>query len=72
VIGLHVSLKHRDDRDALRLGDPDVVVDEVRMRVDHSEALHGLAAEQVGSTGGVVVEQLAEEHTCEIIKSSLE
>jgi len=72
VVGLNVRLEHRDDRYALRLRDPDVVVDEIRVRVDHREALLGLAAEQVGGTRRVVVEQLAEEHGCKIIKSSLE
>ena len=37
VVGLHVRLEHGDDRDALRLGQRDVVVDQVGVRVDDGE-----------------------------------
>ena len=32
VVCLNVCLQHRDDRHALRLRDPDVIVDEIRVR----------------------------------------
>jgi peptide deformylase len=57
-----VRLEDRDDRDALRLGQRDVFVDQVDVRVDHREPGFGLAAEEVGGTGRLVVQQLAEEH----------
>ena len=62
VVGLQVRLEHRDDRHALALGELDVRVDEVDMRIDDRERLLGLAAQQVRRAGGVVVEQLAEVH----------
>ena len=72
VVGLHVRLEHRDDRDPLRLGDAHVLVHQVGVRVDDGEPGLRLAAEHVRRTRGVVVQNLAEEHACEIIKSSLE
>ena len=62
VVGLHVGLEHGGDRRALRLGEGDVVVDQVDVGVDDRELSLALAAEQVGGAGGLVVEQLAEEH----------
>jgi hypothetical protein len=62
VVGLNVRLEHRDDRDALSLGQFHVLVDQVDVGVDDGELAPRLAAEQVGGAGGVVVEQLAEEH----------
>ena len=62
VVGLHVRLEHCDDRDALRLGQCDVVVDQIDVRIDHREPGLGLAAEEVGGAGRLVVQQLAEEH----------
>ena len=62
VVGLDVRLEHGDDRDALRLGQRDVVVDEIDVRVDDRELAVRLAAEQVGGAGGLVVEELAEVH----------
>ena len=62
MVGLHVGLEHGDDRDALRLGQGDVLVDEVDVRVDDGELPVRLAAEQVRGAGGLVVEQLPEEH----------
>ena len=41
VVGLHVRLEHRDDRHALALGERDVVVDEVGVRVDDRELRRG-------------------------------
>ena len=62
MIGLHVRVEHRDDRDALRLRQGDVVVDEINVRVDDGELATCRAAEQVGGACGFVVEQLSEEH----------
>ena len=62
VVGLHVRLEHRDDRRALRLGEREVAVDEIDVRVDHRECAVRLAAQEIRGAGGVVVEQLAEVH----------
>ena len=72
VVGLHVRLEHRDDRDPLALRDANVLVHQVGVRVHDGEPLLRLAAEHVRGTRGVVVQNLAEEHACEIIKSSIE
>ena len=58
--------KHGDDRDALRLGERDVVVDQVDVRIDDRELAAALAAEQVGGAGRLVVEQLSEEHVASV------
>ena len=60
VIGLNVRLKDGDDRDALRLGQRDVVVDEVDVGIDDGELLLRLAAEEIGGAGRLVVEELSE------------
>lgn len=62
VVSLHVRLEHGDDRHALRLGQGDVVVDQVDVRVDHRERAVALAAQQIRRTRRLVVEQLPEEH----------
>ena len=62
MVGLHVRLEDRDDRDALGLGQRDVVVDQVDVRVDDRELAVALAAEEIGGAGGLVVEELSEEH----------
>src|SRR5215210_6162681 len=62
VIGLDVRLKDGDDRDLLRLGQLDVVVDKVDMGIDDREPLLRLAAEEVGRAGRLVVEELSEVH----------
>ena len=51
----------RREVDALRLGQCDVVVDQIDVRVDDRERAVALAAEQIRGAGGFVVEQLAEE-----------
>jgi hypothetical protein len=61
VVGLDVRLQQGDDRDALSLSECDVVVDEIGVGVNDRELLLRLAAEEVGGTGGLVVQQLAEE-----------
>ena len=43
------------------LGERDVLIDQVDMRIDHGEPAAALAAEQIRRAGGFVVEQLAEE-----------
>jgi hypothetical protein len=72
VVGLHVRLEHRDDRDPLALGYANVLVHQVGVRVHDGEALLRLAAEHVRGALGVIVQNLAEEHACAIIKSSIE
>ena len=62
VVGLHMGLEDGDDRDSLRLGQRDVVVDQIDMRIDDGEPALRLTPEQVGGTGRLVIEQLAEEH----------
>ena len=62
VIGLHVRLEDGDDRSALRLGEPDVLVDEVGVGIHNSECAVGLAPEEVRGAGGLVVQQLSEVH----------
>ena len=47
---------------ALGLGEGDVLVDEIDVRVDDGERRLALAAEQVGGARGLVVQQLAEVH----------
>ena len=62
MVGLDVGLDHRDDRRALALGRGDVLVDQVDVRVDDGELAVGLAAQEVGRAGGLVVQQLSEVH----------
>src|SRR5947207_2099094 len=62
MVRLNVGLDHRDDLRALRVRGRDVVVDQVRMRVDDGELPRRLAAKQIGGAGGLVVEELAEVH----------
>jgi hypothetical protein len=62
VVRLHMRLEHRDDRHPLLLGERDVVIDEIGVRIGDGERALGLAAEQVGGAGRVVVQELAEEH----------
>ena len=62
VVGLHVRLEHGDDRHALRLGQGDVLADEVDVRVDDRERPAALAAQQIRRTRRLVVQQLPEEH----------
>jgi hypothetical protein len=62
VVGLHMRLEHRDDRNALHLGERHVLLDEIHVRIDHRELALALAAQQVGGTSRVVVEQLPEVH----------
>src|ERR671919_1950499 len=62
VVGLNVRLEDRDDRNPLRLRQPDVVVDEIGVGIDDGEAAPRLAPEEIGGTGRLVVQELAEEH----------
>lgn len=62
VVGLHVGLEHGDDRHCLSLGERDVPIHEVDVRVHYGELAVGLAAEQVGGAGSFVIEQLSEIH----------
>jgi hypothetical protein len=43
-------------------GETDVLVDEVAVRVHDGEFARRAAADHIGSAGGRLVEQLAEEH----------
>ena len=71
VIGLEVRLEHGDDRHALALRLLDVGIDQVDVGIDYGEALLGLAAQQVGGTGGVVDEQLSEVQGLDKLSSDL-
>jgi hypothetical protein len=62
VIGLHVRLEHGDDRDPLALGELEVLVHEIDVRIDDRERTLRLAAEQVRRARRVVVQELAEVH----------
>jgi hypothetical protein len=62
VVGLHVCLEHGDDRRALVLGERDVLVYDVGVRVDDGELAVRLAAEEVGRARRLVVEELSEVH----------
>ena len=62
VVGLHVRLEDGNHRRALGARKLDVSVDEIDVGVDDRELAAGLAPEQVGGAGGLVVQQLAEEH----------
>ena len=62
VVGLHVRLEHGDDLRALRLGQRDVLVDEIDVRVDDGERAVRLAAQEIRGAGRVVVQQLSEVH----------
>ena len=62
MVGLQVRLEHGDDRHALRLGQPEVVVDEVDVGVDDGELAVRLAPEQIRRARRFVVEQLPEIH----------
>jgi len=62
VVGLDLGLDDGDDLGALRLGQRDVLVDEVDVRVDDGASPDGLATEQVGRARGLVVQELAEIH----------
>src|SRR5438067_10031271 len=57
-----MGVQDGDDLRSLRLGDGDVLIDQIGMGLDHGEGAVGLAAEDVGGAGRVVIEQLAEEH----------
>ena len=64
MVGLQVCLEDSDDRNPLHLGQRDVVIDEIDVRVDDRELAVGLAPEQVRGASRVVVQQLAEVHAC--------
>ena len=61
VVGLHVRLEDGGDRHVLGLGERDVLIDQVDVRIYHGELASALAAKQVRGAGGFVVEQLTEE-----------
>ena len=50
VVGLNMRLEDGGDRDALGLGERDVLVDQVDVRIYHGELASALAAEQVRGT----------------------
>ena len=62
VVGLHMRLEGGDDGGALCIGQGDVVVDEVDVRIDDREPLLRLAAEEVGGAGRALVQELSKEH----------
>jgi hypothetical protein len=62
MVGLDVRLEDGGDPRPLRFGQRDVVVDQLDVGIDDGELADRLAAEQVGGAGGVVLEQLAEQH----------
>jgi hypothetical protein len=61
VVGLNVRLEDGGDRRGLGVGERDVLVDQVDVRIYHGQLASALAAEQIRGAGGFVVEQLAEE-----------
>ena len=62
MVGLHVRVEHRDDRHALGLGERDVLIDKIDVRVDDRELAVGLAPQEIGGACGLVVQQLSEVH----------
>jgi hypothetical protein len=62
MVGLDVGLEDCDDRDGLLLSQRDVIVDQIDMWIDDREARLGLASEQIGGAGSLVVEELTEKH----------
>ena len=62
VVGLDVRVKDRRDTRALPLGERDVLVHQVDVRVHDGEGAVCLAPEQVRRTRGLVVEELTEVH----------
>ena len=62
MVGLHVCLEHGDDLRALRLGQREVLVDEIDVRVDHREGAVCLAPEEIRGARGLVVQELSEVH----------
>ena len=62
MIGLDVGLDHGRDLCSLRFSGGDVVVDEVDVSIDDGELADRLAAEQIGGTSRLVLEELAEVH----------
>ena len=72
VVGLDVRVEHGDDRHALRIGQRDVLVNEVDVRVDDGELAVRLAAEQVGGARALVVQQLPEVHVASSVTISLD
>ena len=62
VVGLDVRIEHGDDRHALGAGQPDVLVNEVDVRVGDRELAVRLAAEQIRGARALVVQQLPEVH----------
>jgi rhodanese-related sulfurtransferase/predicted transcriptional regulator len=63
VVGLHVRLEDGDDRHVLGVGEGDVPIDQIGMRIDDGEPAATLAAEEIRGAGGFVVEELAEEQS---------
>ena len=72
MVGLDVRVEHGDDRHALRVGQRDVLVNEVDVRVDDGELAVRLAAEQVGGARALVVQQLPEVHVASSVTISLD
>ena len=62
VVGLHVRVEHGNDRRALAVGQRDVLIDQIDVRVDDRKRAVGLATEQVGGARGLVVQQLTQVH----------
>ena len=72
VVGLDVRVEHGDDRHALRIGQREVPVNEVEVRVDDGELAVRLAAEQVGGARALVIQQLPEVHVASSITIGLD
>src|SRR5262249_8930628 len=62
VVRLDMRVEHCDDRHSLRVGQPDVLVDEVDVRLDDLKLAVGVATEQIGRARALVVQKLSEVH----------
>ena len=72
VVGLHVRLEDGDDRHALRLGERDVLVDEVDVRIDDRELRRASCSRaDRRRTRSSSFEQLPEEHRLDKLSSDL-
>ena len=65
VVGVVVGLEHVLDPDAVQAAEPQVGLDRP-LRVDHRGDARAGVADQVGGAAQVLVQDLAEEHRCQL------